>query len=80
VTLAISILIIGLLVLRKELSSKLLLLLLFFIIAYFFHAAITGVLANVYDRLQGRVVPLIQLFALLASAEYWITRKENAKV
>jgi hypothetical protein len=75
VTLAISILIIGLLVLRKELSSKLLLLLLFFVIAYFFHAAITGVLANVYDRLQGRVVPLIQLFALLALAEYRFSRK-----
>jgi hypothetical protein len=75
ITLFVSLFLLGTLFLQKELSKELVLLLLFFGLAYFFHAAITGVLANVYDRLQGRVVPLIQIAACLAAAEYWLKKK-----
>lgn len=78
ITIFASLLVLGMLFLQKELSKALLLLLLLFGLAYFFHAAITGVLANVYDRLQGRVVPLIQISACLAAAEYWMKKKVAA--
>lgn len=60
-----SVLIIGWSILNRKLSTELATLLVLFILAYIFNAAITGVLANVYERLQVRLLPLIQLFAIL---------------
>jgi len=60
-----SILIIGWAVLQRKLSNELAALFILFILAYIFNAAITGVLANVYERLQVRLLPLIQFFAIL---------------
>lgn len=77
-TILASLVILGMLFLQNALSRELVLLILFFCLAYFFHAAITGVLANVYDRLQGRIVPLIQITASLAVAEYWLKKKSAA--
>lgn len=66
ISLFLSLLIIGWAVLTGRVDQRLLTILLIVVLAYFFHAAITGVLANVYDRLQCRLLPLIQMFAVLA--------------
>ncbi|MBT3648620.1 MAG: hypothetical protein HN542_10310 [Flavobacteriales bacterium] len=65
ITLFLAILIIGRAVVTRSLSPELGLLLILFLSAYFFNAAITGVLANVYERLQCRLLPLVQLTAIL---------------
>lgn len=64
-SLALSLLLIGWAVLQRKLTSDMAALLVLFILAYMFNAAITGVLANVYERLQVRLLPLIQFFAIL---------------
>jgi len=64
-------------VLNKKLNNRLLFLLLFFVLAYFFHAAITGVLANVYDRLQARILPLFPLIAFMIVAIQLSRKKPN---
>lgn len=57
--------IIGWAVFERRLDPRLLTLLLLVILFYFFNAAITGVLANVYERLQCKLLPLIQFIALM---------------
>ncbi|MEQ9187945.1 MAG: hypothetical protein RLP15_09425 [Cryomorphaceae bacterium] len=57
-------------VLRQKLSPELAVLLILFILAYVFNAAITGVLANVYERLQVRLLPCVQLMALLIAFQW----------
>jgi hypothetical protein len=74
ISLMLSILILGRAVIYRHLSPQLALLLLFFFAAYFFNAAITGVLANVYERLQCRLLPLIQFLAILV---YLVGRKDQ---
>jgi len=64
-SLVLSILIIGWAVLQRKLSTELAALLVLFLLAYILNASITGVLANVYERLQVRLLPLIQFFAIL---------------
>lgn len=64
-TIAISILLIGFFFLNGNINSELRIVLLFTVLAYIYHAAITGVLANVYDRLQGRIVPIIPILAFV---------------
>jgi hypothetical protein len=64
-SLVLSILIIGWAVLQRKLNAELAALLVLFLLAYILNAAITGVLANVYERLQVRLLPLIQFFAIL---------------
>jgi hypothetical protein len=69
-----SLLIIGWFVLRGEVSSSLILLLAVFVSFYFFNAAITGVLANVYERLQCRLLPLFPMFAMLVCFVWYEAR------
>ncbi|MEX2596678.1 MAG: hypothetical protein WEC59_07085 [Salibacteraceae bacterium] len=65
ITLFMSFLLIGKVVLERKLPPAMVVLLLVFCAAYFFNAAITGILANVYERLQVRLLPLIHFFAIL---------------
>ncbi len=74
ISLMLSILVLGRAVLYRHLSAELALLLLLFLAAYFFNASITGVLANVYERLQCRLLPLIQFLAILV---FLIGRKDQ---
>lgn len=74
----VSLLIIGWAVLERLLTDRLHMIILLCTAFYFFHAAITGVLANVYDRLQCRVLPLLMLLALLAAFQIIVDRKQRS--
>ena len=66
-------------ILQQRLTPELGLLLIVFLLAYFFNAAITGVLANVYERLQVRLLPWVQLMAvLIALKEGWFGKNGNS--
>jgi len=58
--------IIGRAVFTGRVDQRFATILLLVVLFYFFNAAVTGVLANVYERLQCRLVPLFQWMALLA--------------
>lgn len=60
-SLFLSLMLIGWAVLNGKLDQRLIAILIIVVLAYFFHAAITGVLANVYERLQCRLLPLVQM-------------------
>lgn len=66
-----SLLVLGGAALSNRLDDRLLWLCVIVFSIYFFNAAITGILANVYDRLQCRVLPLIQLAAIIISLKLW---------
>ncbi|MEZ4722888.1 MAG: hypothetical protein R2813_13525 [Flavobacteriales bacterium] len=70
-SLFLSALIIGWAVFNKKLDERGLLLLAVIFGFYFFNAAITGVLANVYERLQCRLLPLVQMVGLLILFSNW---------
>jgi len=72
ISLFLSLLIIGRAIIQRQLSQELILMLVLVFMIYFYHAAITGVLANVYERLQCRVLPLIQFLAILV---FYATRR-----
>ena len=81
-SLFLSMLILGWAVLTKQLDEKLLLLLLVAVAFYFFNAAITGVLANVYERLQTRLLPLfpmIAMFVLMTKTKLFNQPSESAE-
>ncbi|MDC1221251.1 hypothetical protein N8Z47_01125 [Salibacteraceae bacterium] len=65
ISLFLSMLILGWAVLTKKLDEKLALVLVVAFAFYFFNAAITGVLANIYERLQTRLLPLFPMIAML---------------
>jgi hypothetical protein len=65
VTIILSLAFIGWAILERRISKEMGLLLAIFLFSYFFNAAITGVLANVYERLQVRLLPLLQFSAML---------------
>ncbi len=65
ISLFLSMLILGWAVLTKKMDEKLALVLIVAFAFYFFNAAITGVLANVYERLQTRLLPLFPMIAIL---------------
>lgn len=75
IAIMLSFLILGNAVISRQLNPEIGLLIIFFIAAYFFNAAITGVLANVYERLQSRILPLLQILAILV---FYISRKQHA--
>ncbi len=66
-------------VLKRQLSTELAILLIVFLSAYLFNAAITGVLANVYERLQVRLLPTVQLLALLMAIRWSGFRAATSK-
>ncbi len=74
-----TILILGWVLVTHSLSRELRLLLLLSFAFYFFHASITGVLANVYERLQCRTLPLIMLVAILSAMHLAVTRSSQEK-
>lgn len=61
-------------VIQRKLTFELALLLMLLLCAYFYNAAITGVLANVYERLQARLLPSVQLMAVLIVFHHWGNR------
>jgi len=65
ISLFLSLLMIAWAVLTRKMDNRLTMILVVFVAFYFFNAAITGVLANVYERLQCRLLPLIQMTALI---------------
>ncbi len=65
ISLFLTMLVLGWAVLTGRLDQRLILLMVLFLIFYFYNAAITGVLANVYERLQCRLLPLFPFVALL---------------
>jgi hypothetical protein len=75
ISIMLSILILGNAVISRQMDPLVAVLLLSFVAAYFFNAAITGVLANVYERLQSRILPLIQFLAILV---FYISRNQHA--
>ena len=75
-----SIFIIGFYYLNQQMSSELKTAVVFALLAYIYHAAITGVLANVYDRLQGRVVPIIPILAFIIWLVDYLKRKKEQSV
>ena len=66
-----SLLVIGYGLLNGKFDERIWALLIAVFLLYLFHAAITGVLANVYERLQCRVLPLLNLAAMLAAYHLW---------
>ncbi|HAW18917.1 MAG TPA: hypothetical protein DCX14_01940, partial [Flavobacteriales bacterium] len=68
-SLALAFLIIGWAILTNQMTPQLMLVLLVAFAFYFFNAAVTGILANVYERLQCRLLPLIPLVAILVFAQ-----------
>lgn len=75
-----SIFMIGFYYLNKKLSAELKNVAVFALLAYIYHAAITGILANVYDRLQGRVVPIIPILAFVILLVDFLKKKEERLV
>lgn len=69
ISLFLSILILGWAMLTGQINQRLILLLFIFSVLYFYNAAITGVLANVYERLQCKLLPLFPLVAILVVAQ-----------
>jgi len=69
ISLMLSLLLIGWAIMNRKFSKELAFLFILFVLAYVFNAAITGVLANVYERLQCRLLPLIQLLGLIIALQ-----------
>ena len=71
ITLFLAMLLLGWALLSGHLSQRMVTILIVITIFYFFNAAITGVLANVYERLQCRLLPLYPMLALWVWFEVW---------
>lgn len=79
-SLVLAILIIGWAILTKQLTPQLIVVLLLVFAICFFNAAVTGILANVYERLQCRLLPLVPLLAILILAQLKMIPGQNAAI